>query len=71
LFSLPDLRSKSTIVNYKKEPYEYYNSKVKDLNPRDELYLIKNNYENKHAHKIDDGLNFKRFTIPEREEHKP
>lgn len=41
------------------------------MNPRDELYLIKNNYENKYASKIEDGLNFQRYNLPEREEHKP
>lgn len=35
------------------------------------MYIIKNNYEDKYANKIDDPLNFKRFAVPEREEHKP
>lgn len=55
---MPDLQSKTTIVNWNKEPYEYYNHRVKDLNPRDEMYLVRNNYESKYANKIDDNLNF-------------
>lgn len=35
------------------------------------MYIVKNNYEDKFANKIEDSLNFKRFTVPEREEHKP
>lgn len=65
------MQTKTTIVNWHREPYEYYNSKVKDIHPRNEFYIIKNNYENKHAHKIDDELNLKRFTILEREENMP
>ena len=58
-------------MNWHKEPYEYYNSKVKDINPRNDMYVVKNDYETKFANKIDDELNFKRFHVPEREEHKP
>ncbi|CDW72165.1 UNKNOWN [Stylonychia lemnae] len=71
LYEMPDLQSKTTIVNWNKEPYEYYNHRVKDLNPRDEMYLVRNNYESKYANKIDDNLNFQRYNLPEREEHKP
>lgn len=35
------------------------------------MYLIRNNYESKFASKIDDSLNFQRYNLPEREEHKP
>ena len=44
---------------------------MKDLNPRNELYIVKNNYENKYASRIDDQLNMQRYNLPEREEHKP
>jgi hypothetical protein len=53
-------------VNWHKEPYEYYNSKFKDLDPRNEMYIVKNNYDNKMANKISDSLNYQRFNIPER-----
>jgi hypothetical protein len=58
IYELKELRDKTEIVDWKKEPYEYYENRVKDLNPRDEIYIIKNKYENKFAHKIDDALNY-------------
>ena len=71
LYELPQLTAKTEIVDWKREPYEYYNNRVKDLNPRNEMYIVKNNYENKYASKIDDQLNNQRYNLPEREEHKP
>mmetsp|Transcript_14656 Transcript_14656/g.14285 ORF Transcript_14656/g.14285 Transcript_14656/m.14285 type:complete len:115 (+) Transcript_14656:952-1296(+) len=64
-----DLREKTQIVDWKKEPYEYYEGK--DLNPRHEMYIVKNKFESKFANKIDDALNYQRFILPERDEHKP
>ena len=56
-------------MDWKKEPYEYYEGK--DLDPRHEMHIIKNKFESKYANKIEDNLNKMRFALPERPEHKP
>lgn len=69
---MPDLVSKTSIVSWHREPFEYYNHRLKDLHPRDERFVVRNNYESKYASKIDqdtDALNFIRYNLPEREDH--
>lgn len=63
---------KTKIVNWNREPYEFYHSKVKDINPRHEMYMVKNNMENKFAQKLGEfGGGSSGFVIPDREEHRP
>jgi len=58
----PTFTTQSKIVEFKKEPYEYYHNKPKDLGERDEMYIIKSDFANKRAHRIPD-LDSK-FTMP-------
>ena len=58
-------------MNWNAEPYEYYKPRTKDLSIRNSDYLLKNNYESKYAHQIKDPLNYQRFALNERAEHKP
>ena len=71
LYELPDLQVKTSIVNWQREPYEHSHHRVRDVHPRDETYIVRNTYESKLASKIEDPLNFNRYNLPEREEHKP
>jgi hypothetical protein len=52
IYDNKDLLMKTEIVDWNKEPYEHYKPRTKDIGVRDELYIVKNDYESKFAHKI-------------------